>query len=307
MINKDEKIIKLSPIEEWEIATLNAATAAGRDSIAERIKKDIDEYSLQAFVDDFRSHLGASKIGNSCDRFIWFSFRWMAKEVLKPKTARLFNRGHLEEERVVQWLRGIGMNIKQVEDDGRQIRIADVQGHFGGSCDGNAIMPDRYGALLEKVPFLLEIKTANAKGFEKFAKGVQKSQPTYWTQLCVYGFKLGLKYAIFIVVGKNDDDIEVEILELDWEHGRNFIQRAEYIINLNVPPARISENASFWECRFCPMQGVCHLKEHAEKNCRSCQFASPAPNGEWHCSNWNAIIPKEFLLKGCDSWTELPH
>lgn len=298
--------IELSPIDEVIKAEFGLDSVHGRDSIAAQIKKDIDEYSQKLLTEGPRSHLGASVIGHNCERYIWFHFRWMKIEQASGRMLRLFNRGTLEEARLIQWLTGIGFNITAVDDKGKQIRLIDVGGHFGGSSDGSSTVPTRYGTFTDK--FLLEFKTANEKSFTITAgSGVRKGKPRHWTQMCVYGYKFQLQYALYLIVNKNTDEIEPELLELDWGLAEAEIAKAEKIITATMPPPRISDNASYWECKSCPMNGICHLNQEPDRNCRSCQFAQPVEDGKWKCHFYNNIIPVEFLAKGCDQWRSLPH
>src|SRR5208283_4628088 len=76
--------------------------------LASQIRKDIEDYSQQAYSSGFRKHLGASDIGHQCERYLWYKFRWMCEPKFSGRMLRLFNRGHLEEARFIEWLEGIG-------------------------------------------------------------------------------------------------------------------------------------------------------------------------------------------------------
>jgi hypothetical protein len=279
-------------------------TVAGRDALATRIEADIDEWCQKQYDDGPRSHLGASIIGHECERYIWFSFRWMYYQVFSGRMQRLFQRGHLEEHRIFQWLEGIGFRTQAVTVEGTQIRIVFAEGHGGGSTDGIGILPLRYGSF---EPLLLEMKTQKDKKFSILqGSGVQKEKPMHFIQASVYGRQLGIHYCLYIAVNKEDDDLNVEVIELDWGLADAELAKAEKIINSHFPPPRISENPSFWKCKFCPAVAVCHLGAPVMKNCRSCYNAEAMPNGAWKCNQWNAIIPTEVIPKGCDAWQQLP-
>ena len=62
----------------------------------------------------FRSHLGASSIGNECLRALWYTFRWATRAKHKASLLRLFNRGHREEERFIGYLQNIGVDVRHV-------------------------------------------------------------------------------------------------------------------------------------------------------------------------------------------------
>lgn len=296
--------IELTPIKEDEKADFGLTTAFGRDALAARIEKDLDEWCQKQYDKGPRSHLGASIIGHECERYIWFSFRWMYYHIHTGRMQRLFQRGHLEETRVLEWLHGIGFNVKQVNIDGKQFRIAFAERHGGGSSDGMATLPTRYGSY---PPLLIEIKTQKDKKFAILqGSGVQKEKPMHYIQASIYGHRLGLQYALYIAVNKENDDLDVEVIELDWSLAAAETNKAEKIINSEFPPPRISANPAFWSCKFCPAQPVCHLGAEVMKNCRSCRFAEAVEAGEWKCNRYNQVIPEDFIPKGCDEWSQLP-
>lgn len=298
------KSIELNAIPTDEQAQFRLDTAAGRDAIAARIEKDIDEWCQRAYDDGPRSHIGASIIGHECQRYIWFSFRWMYHQVFSGRMQRLFQRGHLEEHRIFQWLQGIGFQTKQVDIDGKQIHIAFAEGHGGGSSDGVGILPERYGRF---EPLLLEMKTQKDSKFSTLqASGMQKEKPVHYTQASVYGRGLGIRYCLYIAVNKENDDLDVEVVELDWGLADAEMAKATMIVNSQVAPPRISEKASFYKCKYCPAVAICHLNAPVLRNCRSCKFAEAMPGKQWQCHFYQRSIPKEFIPKGCEQWQSLP-
>ena len=83
-------------------------------SVSTRLLTDIDNYCVTTYDGGHRNHLGASLIGNECKRYLWFVFRWCLQEPTTGRKQRLFNRGHREEERFLEWLRGIGCEVSDV-------------------------------------------------------------------------------------------------------------------------------------------------------------------------------------------------
>src|SRR5687768_13352697 len=159
----------------------------------------------------FRSHLGASIIGNECERSLWYSFRWATRVQHAGRLLRLFQTGHLEEARLVKDLRAAGVTVMDVDpNSGKQWSFAAVDGHFGGSADGIVI------GLLEapKTAHLLEVKTHNQKSFAALQKhGVEKSKPNHYAQMQVYLSMLGLERAFYLALNKNDETIHSERIE----------------------------------------------------------------------------------------------
>lgn len=304
---KQIKHVQLSVVPSDELAQFRLDTVAGRDALATRIETDIDEWCQKQYDDGPRSHLGASIIGHECERYIWFSFRWMYYQVFSGRMQRLFQRGHLEEQRIFQWLEGIGFKISEIDDSGKQHRIVFAEGHGGGSLDGFLGIPERYGVNVANLIILLEAKTQKDKKFSILqGSGVQKEKPMHFIQASVYGRRRNVQYCLYIAVNKEDDDLNVEVIELDWGLADAELAKAEKIINSHFPPRRISENPSLWKCKYCPAVAVCHLGAPVMKNCRSCYNAEAVDAAQWKCNKWNAIIPPEAIAQGCDAWQQLP-
>lgn len=307
------------------------------------INTSIDKHSLETLTEGPRKHLGMSEIGNDCSRQLWYKFRWMYSEVHSGRTLRLFKRGHREENRYIEILKGIGCEVFQHENpvlhyhpesdsyhlgatfnpgDGlvhdvsgmleheteaakrglmrKQFRASGVMGHYGGSCDGVALTP-----WIKGVPFLLEFKTHNQKSFDKYLEiGVHKSKPQHYSQMCSYGFKMKIDYAIYFPENKNTDEIRVSVIKLDHNEGMLLEIKAEKIIGSQTAPERISDNPAYYKCKYCPALDLCHKNAKPLKNCRSCVMATPIDDGKWKCERFG-IIPDSFIETACDRWTPL--
>lgn len=253
----------------------------------------------------FRTHLGASVIGDECARKIWYGFHWTTIPSFGGRILRLFNRGHLEEGRFIAALLAIGCQVYQQDANGKQFRISGVGGHFGGSGDGIAVgIPDVDPTL----PVLLEFKTHNDKSFIKLVKeGVRSAKFEHYVQMQIYLRKMNLTVALYMAVNKNNDEIYAEIITLDTATADQFIDRAEQIIKLQKPPVRISESPGWFACTWCDHKPVCHLKREPHKNCRTCEFGYCNPDGGWFCeyAHGSMLLAGEEQVTGCSSWARL--
>ena len=278
-------------------------------ALAKRILEEIDEYCVRTYDGGHRSHLCASLIGREGKRYLWYVFRWCLHEKTTGRQQRLFNRGHREEARFIEWLEGIGFKVWfENRDEGPnekgefpQYRISDVMGHFGGSLDGIAVLPERYGIA---EPVLLEFKTnGTGAGFNKLADdGMPIAKPEHFAQTSTYGKKYNFRYCVYLNINKNDDSLHVEVVKLNHNLGEQMIMKAEQIIMSQTAPARLSDNPTFHKCGYCHMKEVCHKGAVVEVNCRSCAFARPVENAEWFCEVHNGNIPKDFIAKACPSY-----
>lgn len=270
--------------------------------LAKRIAEDIDEYCATKYDDGPRRHLGASLIGHECSRYLWYIFRWCLHEKHTGRQQRLFNRGHREEARFIEWLEGIGFKVWFEDEQGNQFKINGVNGHFGGSLDGIAILPERYRI---KEPVLLEFKTnGTGAGFNKLAQsGMPIAKPQHFAQTSTYGYKgvngTNFRYVVYLNINKNDDSLHVEVAKLDWKLGEQMEAKAERIIMSQKPPSRLSDNPTYRDCGWCALKKICHEGSAPERNCRSCANASPVENKEWFCSVHSSNIPLEYIPQAC--------
>lgn len=275
------------------------------------IAADVEVYSREALTEEPRTHLGASEIGDNCSAKLWGNFRWLKREDHSGRMLRLFKRGHYEEPHFISWLRGIGFDVREHDAEGKQFRIIGVNGHFGGSCDGMAMPPARYGL---PGPLLLEFKTHNAKSFAKLAgkqdlttgirsngEGVRVSKPKHYSQMCAYGRGFGLEFGLYVAGNKDNDELYFEIVPLDWRHADDLFRKAEAVISSQEQPAKISMVATYFECKYCHLSPICFKGEKPEKNCRSCKFAVPVENGQWNCSylDMSYILNEVEIKIGC--------
>lgn len=179
-----------------------------------------------------------------------------------------------------------------------QFTVSGVNGHFGGSMDGLVLLPPEYGI---DGPVILEGKTMlTGSPFNNLRKnGVLLEKPQHFDQQSVYGYKTGIKHAVYICTNKNNDDLHLEVIELDHERGKQCELKAERIINSQEPPFKLSPNKTFFKCTYCAARSICHEGAIPLKNCRSCIHSHAVENKEWFCDKWGMNIPKEHIKDGC--------
>jgi hypothetical protein len=246
-----------------------------------------------------RTHLGISIIGEECERALVYGFRWINREIFSPRMLRLFERGQLEEARLVRWLRWKGWNVEEEDPaTGKQFAISAINGHFGSAIDGKASHP-----LIGDEKFLLEFKTIATGPFGTLTKeGVKKFRPKHWAQMCAYGWFYNLPRAIYLTVNKNDDAVNPEVVTLDFAHGQAMFTKAARVIGAVSLPPRISDSPAFFKCKICAFEENCHKQLPHAPNCRSCTHALAVEGKQWACKLHNAIIPQGTIKTGCPDW-----
>jgi len=261
--------------------------------------------ALEAKQEPPRPHLGASQIGHPCERWLWLSYRWAVIEKHKGRVLRLFRRGQDEEARIIEDLRAAGLEISETDDQGHQHRVS-FGLHFGGSMDG--IVKTGVPEAPNK-PHVLEIKTHSKKSFDDLDKhGVQKSKQQHYAQMQVYMQGSGIDRALYVAICKDDDRIYTERVRYSKQDADALVQRAERIINAVEPPAKISEDPSWYQCRWCAAHGLCHAGEPLRQvNCRSCAHSTVTTDSDWKCERHQAEIPVDAQREGCRSHVPHPH
>lgn len=242
-----------------------------------------------------RPYLGASAIGNECERALWYGFRWTTRKTFPGRILRLFETGHREEDRMLAELRAIGIEVHERDPrSGQQFGFSEpaTAHHLRGHLDGLA----RNVPEAPKAGHVIECKTHSGKSFADMkSKGVEKSKPTHFAQMMIYmhwtreqwGAKAGCDRALYMAVNKDTDELYVERIHYAAEVAERLIAKAQRIVFASVPPARISDDPSWYLCKWCDHHDVCHNGAVPQANCRTCAHATPEREGEarWTCAN----------------------
>jgi CRISPR/Cas system-associated exonuclease Cas4 (RecB family) len=272
-------------------------------------------YKAKYSTEPQRPYLGASAIGKPCLRQHWYSFRWSKPAEFSGRLYRVFQSGHLQEPRIYADLAAIGCTVYDMDPaTGKQWSFTEPTSghHFKGNADGIVIgLPQA-----PKSPHVLEIKTASAKMFAEMQKfGVKKAKPEHYAQMQmymkwsidVYG-ENGCTRSIYIVVNKDNDDIYTERLEYNKDEAQAIIDKALAVITATEPPVGISQDPSWYECKFCDYHSICHGTDVPAPTCRSCAHVTPEMDGDarWSCAVHQNDIPVPTQRTGCDTHRYIP-
>jgi CRISPR/Cas system-associated exonuclease Cas4 (RecB family) len=272
------------------------------------------EKAADDHAEQHRPHLGASIIGKECAREVWLTWRWAESEQFEGRMLRLFQTGHIEEPRLVADLRRIGVEVHDTAPDGSQWRVAAVGGHFGGSLDGACL------GIVEgpKTWHVLECKTGNARNHAKMVKeGVQKAKPQHYIQMQVYMGLTGMTRALYLMKNKDNDDIHSERVRFDKPLFERTMALAERLVRATEPPEKLSQDPSYYLCKFCKFHSQCHKDQVPEVNCRTCAHSTPdvhGSDGRWHCNvpsqpdggGAGVTIPLDVQRIGCGEHRFIP-
>ena len=251
-----------------------------------------------------RYHLGASIIGRSCAREVWYKFWWVHAVRHTGRLLRLFNRGHREEAHAVENLRKLGAIVEDVDENGKQVKFSRLWGLFGGERDGAISNLEEFGFVGKG---LLEFKTHGEKSFKNLQnKGLLSAKPEHFIQMQLYMHWSGFEWGLYYAVNKNTDELYIAYVPYRPDIAEQYTERARTIIESTLPPKRISDDPSWYVCKFCDFKRICHEDAEVDQNCRTCEHIDLRVDGDehgWYCRHWCDAVPKDFTWKGCDQWT----
>lgn len=252
-----------------------------------------------------RPYIGYSGLNATCHRATWYAFRWVDFRYIRPQLKRIFERGDLEEQRIIKDLKAAGMQCyaiiegEKVEITGAigepQEEIIGIGGHVHGHIDGRVIgVP---GA--EKTEHLLEIKTMNDKKFKDYLKhGLEKVHPQYWGQIHSYMGKTGLTRCLFCVTNKNNEERSFKRYKFDENVFKDMEAIAVDILTSELPPQKIGD-AIWFECKFCDYRDTCHNNKPILRSCRTCKECSIEDFGIWRCELTNQPLTMKEQFDAC--------
>jgi hypothetical protein len=251
--------------------------------------------------DLYLGRLGSSFIGEECLRQIWLEWRGFARGQFEGRMLRLFETGHLQEERIVADLRRAGFAVWDKREDGRQFEFVDQTGHFITKVDGvvkNVPESDK--------PHLLEIKTHNRKSFDGLLKkGVQGAKPLHYAQVQISMALGGFTRALYVALCKDDEQFYVERVEEDKAFQAKLQTKITKLVEAQLRPAGISDDASSFGCKFCSMKAVCTKEVEPLRHCRTCSMCSAGAEGKWVCNLNNFTLTLDEQRQGCEHYEAL--
>jgi hypothetical protein len=257
--------------------------------------------------------LGASILGKECPRAIWFDFRWVTFEDFDGRMLRLFETGHLAEDRFAANLRAVGCEVVLVDTEtGQQIEFTAVGGHVVDKVDGMAV------GIVEapKAWHVLEFKTHSAKSFADLrANGLRKSKPQHYAQIVIGMHLSGVDRGFYMAVNKDTDELFAERVKDEAGEGAKLVAFAETIVTSNRPPERIGKDRDDFRCKWCSHIGACwgtagpEAAVAANVNCRTCCHATPmieGAGGVWRCERHGRSLSEAEQLRGCEDHLLIP-
>ncbi len=166
-----------------------------------------------------RNYLGASILGNPCDRMLHYEYIKAKKDYnFDGSKLRIFDVGFVFEDLVIKWLKTSGFNIITEDSNGNQFGFSIMNGAVKGHVDG--IIVDAPTELGLKFPMLWECKSLNQKSWKSLVRrGLQDDKPVYATQFAIYQKHMNKEFegvntnaGLFMAVNKNTSEVYAELV-----------------------------------------------------------------------------------------------
>jgi hypothetical protein len=223
-----------------------------------RINAAIDAaIELRRSEEPRRDYLGASSLGDPCDRRLVYETRGEpASDPVSARALRIFETGHMFEQLVRKWLIYAGFDILDLDPNtGRPCEFEIADGRIRGHADGVIMRGPEIGV---PYPVVWECKSLNDAAWSDLAKrGLKQAKPIYWAQCQTYLLHLGYTNVMLSAVNKNNALLYHEIIEIAEAEANRLSERAVRIVEMvevGGVPSRIEDTQ---QCRWCSYLHPC--------------------------------------------------
>jgi len=212
------------------------------DSTIAEVDKTV---ALIASKEPLRTYLGMSEIGDECVRRLWLKYHKGFVETFEGRLYRLFDTGHIIEQRIVKDLRAAGLKVNRSK---KANSFSDFDGKFQGHSDGIIKGLKESGKV-----HILEAKSCSDKKFKAFKEKGIETEPKYAAQAQLYAGYAGLDRIFFVLENKDTSERIQERVKFDKGRFDMLREKARLIIEAEVPPSGISDRPDWWACKFCAL------------------------------------------------------
>lgn len=232
-------------------------------SLSGRLTALVDAGMQQARSrEEARAYLGASRLGVACERALQFEYAQAPVDHGREfggRMLRIFERGHVMEDCMVQWLRDAGFDLRTRDRSGGQFGFSVADGRLQGHVDGVIVGgPEGFG-----YPCLWENKCLGGKSWRELEKHrLAVAKPVYAAQVAVYQAYLDLHAQPALFTALNADTMEVyaELVPFDAGLAQRMSDRGARVITATgageLLPRAFTDQTHF-ECRMCAWQDRC--------------------------------------------------
>lgn len=232
--------MKFEATKPWHLTTAQIS------EILDRTYKELKDREPR------RKYLGASIVGHHCERYLGYMFHQVPVDGagFSGRLYRIFDRGHKGEDRVAEYLRVAGFDLRTAREDGSQFGFSALGGRFSGHIDGVILS----GPLEIEYPVLWENKILNAKGFgHLYDHGLKESKPVYYGQAQIYEAYMEVGNTLFTAENADTCEIYGQVVPFDPPVAQELSDKAVRIVQSSAPEElpRCAREKTDFRCKFC--------------------------------------------------------
>lgn len=237
----------------------------------DRVINRLIDWGLQREADNAprRNYLGASLLGDDCDRRIQYRYQGVQRDPSpmnqsETQLLRFFAMGNCLEPMIIQWMENAGFILSTRNAEGKQHGFTQAGGKIAGHIDGVLLgcKVEIFGDSFD-YPALWECKTMGASQWRKFIKyGLHYSHPHYVAQVQLYMAYMGLTEnpALLTALNKDTAQLHHEFIEFDAQSAQHYSDRAVKLLKAleageTLP--RIAHSEDYFVCKSCPFHERC--------------------------------------------------
>ena len=213
-------------------------------NISQLIHDALDSQELE-----HRAYIGASSIGNQCERAIWYGLHKPESKEIDAKTRLTFEIGHALESLLLNLFRREVVIERPLPYKCSEYPL------FQGSADA-VILDDHLSPIA-----LFEIKTAKDSSFNIFKKkGLRLWYPEYYDQVQSYMGMSDIHDCYLIAINKDSSELHEEHVSFDAKRYKELVQKAMRIGSAVIEPPRVNGSPSYFKCKLCFYKNICHIQ-----------------------------------------------
>jgi len=228
-----------------------------------------------------RMYLGASLIGHFCERYLGYQFHKAPPDEpqFDGRIFRVFDMGHDGEERMAEYIRLAGFDLRTHREDGRQFgwgagKNEDGQDQIKGHIDGVIVDGPQIVGL--HYPCIWENKALSNKSWKDTKdKGVRSSKPVYFGQMQINAAYLDVPTSLFTAMNRDTGEIYAEVVEFDARHAQELSDKGVRVVKSRSPDElpQGGHGPTDYRCKMCSWRVTCWEKKAAVP-----QLPQPTPN-----------------------------
>lgn len=240
--------MKFEPTKPWHL------TSAELTELLDRT------YKAHKDAEPRRRYLGASLIGHPCERHLGYQYHQAPADDGKGftgRTYRIFDMGHDGEDRMAEYLRIAGFDLRTAREDGSQFGFSAAGGKIAGHIDGVILGGPSLSGL--RFPCGWENKALGDKKFGEFVKYGIAFSSTYEGQVQIYEAYLELQQFLFTAINRDTGEVAAHVVEFDPSAAQALSDKAVRVVQSASPEElpRVARERTDFRCKFCDFADRC--------------------------------------------------